>query len=67
MRFPAVVNDEDHRLRNRREQHNDSVYERLLKLCIGANIFIFFEYIFEPDLVESIIVYSQENDDLPKE
>lgn len=67
MGFAAVVHDEDHRLRNSREEHNNSVDEGLLELSVGTDVLVFLEHVLEPDLVQGVVVHCQEDDDLPEE
>lgn len=46
-----MVDDEDNRLRNGREKHNDSIDKRFLELFISTYILVFLKHIDQTDVI----------------
>lgn len=57
MRLPTVINYEDYRLGDGWEKHNDCVYEWGLELFVCADLFVLFQHISQPDMIECIVIY----------
>ena len=62
-----MIDDEDDWLGNGREQSNNCIDKGFLKLFISTLILVFFRQIMEADAIQSIVIDSNEEDNLSKE
>jgi hypothetical protein len=65
--LPSVIDDEDNRLRDGREEHDNCIHERTLELLVCTLSLILFGKVVQADVVEGIVVDSHEDDDLSEE